>query len=204
MSRYVENLTGTIEFRQHTGTLDYLDIVAWTTLICWIVVYASTTPTASMLDLMIRGVDPGFGLDDLLSEIDCPEDVWDHYRNKGEAVFGVLPNIGNLKISDTNFSTPADALIEQNDKECEVRASDKAIRDAIDQKLTSGLYGLVPSTKVQLPMSIAAAELKKALLTARRSEVDVNSEESVSQLRAQVLGEFAQLYHAGKKFFSRG
>ena len=201
LGRFAQHLTGTIEFRQHTGTLDYLDIIAWVTLTCQMVEYCSKTAASDFLDLIIRGVDPKYTLDDFLHAVHCFEDVHDHYRNG--AVIGVLGEGSHL--TGSRVETSVDALIEQNDHECEARASRTFVKAAIDRKYSTGLYGIDSAvSKVSLPMSIVDPEFEKAIVSVQASGSDVWSEESGSRARAQVLGHFAQLYRDGKVYFNRG
>jgi hypothetical protein len=199
MGRYAETLIGTIEFRQHAGTLDFLDIMAWTILTCKIVLFCGTATTSDFLDLIIRSVDPEFTLDKFLAEIDCPQDVYDHYRNN--AIVGVIGQGSHLP--GARIQLPVDALIEQNDHECEQRASENAVQTAIDTKYATGLYGIDLDVKVNLPRSIAAPALQEALAGAQMSGKEVKSKQGISRARAQVLGQFAELYHAGKGYFKR-
>lgn len=191
LGRYAEHLTGTIEFRQHAGTLNYLSIVAWVTLTSQIVEYCTVAGTSDFLDLVIRGVDPEYTLDDLLKEIRCSADVYDHYRN--DAIIGVLGDGAGL--TGGRIETPVDGLVEQNDYESERRASQTVVKAAIDHKLDTGLYGIdrtIP--EVSLLMSMASAALQQALVRAQASGIDTGSEEGVSLVRADVLGRLAQLY----------
>jgi hypothetical protein len=199
MERYAETLTGTIEFRQHAGTLDFLDIMAWATLTCKIVFFCGTATTSDFLDLIIRSVDPEFTLDRFLTEIDCPQDVYDHYRNN--TIVGVIGQGSHLL--GARIQLLVDALIEQNDHECEQRASENAVQAAIDMKHATGLYGIDLDVKVSLPRSIAASAFQEALAVAQTSGKDVNSEQAISRARAQVLGQFAELYRGGKGYFAR-
>ena len=200
LDRHAETLTGTIEFRQHTGTLDYLAIMAWVTLTCQMVEYSSTAATSDFLDLIICGVDPEYTLDDFLKKIGCSEDVYDHYRNG--AVVGVLGEGSYL--TESRIERPVDALIEQNDHECEERASLAAVQVAIERKHTTGLYGIDRTvSKVSPPMTICGPELEKAFAIVQASGSNVRSEEGVSWARAHVLGQFAQLYRAGNVYFER-
>lgn len=200
LDRYPENLTGTIEFRQHTGSLDYLDIMAWTTLVCRTVLYCYEAPSATLLDLMIRGVDPGFTLGDFLTAIGRPADVRDHYLNNGGSVIGVLPVNSNAEASQ--IDPTACALIEQNDHECEERASVEHVRAAIEKKSRAGFYGLDAKIKLSGAISAAAA-LREVSLHVRKNGICESSEEGVLLARARVLGKFAQQYRSGTKCFER-
>ena len=197
--RFSETLTGTIEFRQHTGTLDFLDIMAWVTLTCKIVLFCGTANTSDFLDLIIRSVDPKLTLDEFLNEIDCHRDVYNHYRNS--AIVGVIGEGSHLL--GARIELPVEALIEQNDHECEQRASENSVQAAIDTKYASGLYGLDPDVEVSLPRSIASSALQEALAVARMSGKDVKFEQGISHARAQVLSQFAEQYRAGKTYFER-
>ena len=196
--RFEETLTGTIEFRQHTGTLDYIDIVAWVVLTCQLVQFASQAPASDVLDLCLRGVDTSFRLKDLLLALDCSDDVVDHYLN-GAGIGVIAEQLGPACPTHPLI----ESLIEQNDTECEERSSRSAVEAAINHKYVSGIYGLDPAAgPTDLPMSIAAAELENALATVHISGGTVQTEEGIATGRAQVLRQFAQLYRNGKLDYS--
>ena len=95
-------------------------------------------------------------------------------------------------------------LIAQNDSECEARSDRATVEATINQKYLSGLYGINTDLgKINLPPSIAAAELKKVLVTVHMSGKNVSAEEGMSCARAQVLKQFAYFYGCGTRDFSR-
>lgn len=192
MERYEETLTGTIEFRQHTRTLAYIEIIAWVLLTCTVVQFCSRASAEEMIDLCLRAADKRFHLEDLLVALDCPEDVMDHYLNG--ATIGVITEAAEeLPIT----SELVKSLIEQNDTECEDRADRTAVRAVIDQKYHSGLYGLDPTVHVEIPPTVAAAELRKAMVTVYMAGMDVHTEEGISRARSQVFRDVARLYQKG-------
>ena len=104
MHRHEENLTSTIEFRQHTGTLDYLTIAAWVMLTCNIVEYCNAVRDFDFISLCIRAGDPDFRLGDLFATLDTPNNVIEHYLD-GEIV-GLLPVSSDAtEDDDLNFVT---------------------------------------------------------------------------------------------------
>lgn len=194
MDRYEETLTGTIEFRQHTGTLDYIEIVAWVLLTCNIVEFCGKAFAEDMIDLCLRAADRSFSLEDLFVALDCSEDVMDHYLNG--AIIGVIAD--NVFEDSDPAPTPGielvKSLIEQNDAECASRADRAAVQAVITQKYETGQYGPDPRVETQIPTNVAGAEFRKALVTVHMSGVDERTEEGLSRARAQVFGEFARLY----------
>ena len=191
--RCEETLSGTIEFRQHTGTLDYMSIVAWVVLTCQLVQYAEHTVTSDFLDLCLRGSNMSFKLEDLLLALDCSEDVIDHYLH-GAEVGIIAEQLGPACPTHPQI----EALIEQNDSECEERSSRSAVEATIDMKYTSGMYGLDPGmARNEPPMSVAGPELKKALVTVHMSGIDERSEEGMVVARTQVFKHFSELYRSG-------
>lgn len=192
--RHAETLTGTIEFRQHTGTLDYIAIIAWVLLTCNVVEFCSRASAEEMVDLCLRAADPSFRLEDLFVALDCPEDVMDHYLNG--AMIGVITEASSEDSDPMPSSEPemVTSLIEQNDTECEARADKATVEAVIRHKYESGQYGLDSRVEAQIPTTVAAAELKKALVTVHISGVDECTEDGLSKARAQVFRQFARLY----------
>ncbi|TKA69060.1 hypothetical protein B0A55_09678 [Friedmanniomyces simplex] len=60
-------LTGIIEFRQHTGTLDRIEIAAWISLTVRLVQYSAGVSDVDLLTLCTQGADPSFGLNGLFT-----------------------------------------------------------------------------------------------------------------------------------------
>ena len=190
-----DDLTGTIEFRQHTGSLDYIEIVAWVLLTCQIVKFCADVPEDDMLDLCLRAVDMTFKLEDFLLAIDCGEDVMDHYLNHG-------PTIGVVGTT-TNELPSGDPLLEfiiaQNDDECDQRGDQEAVEAAIQSKFQRGLYGIDLTVTADIPPGAARAELQKATVTVQMSGVDHTAEAGISKARAQVFRGLAQMYKCGEQ-----
>ena len=187
MNRPAATLKGTIEFRQHTGTLDYLEIIAWVQFVIKMVEYSANASHEDFLDLIMRGADNQFFLEDLLVALDVHEDVIDHYLNS--PVIGVLHDINQefTPIEDT------DDLIEQNDHEFEDRVEEDAVLAAIQSKYEDDAYGIDPSRAYTTTPHQVNAELQRAMVTASvYTGWDLG--QRVSYARAQVLRQFAELY----------
>jgi hypothetical protein len=70
---------GTIEFRQHAGSLDHPEIVAWTLLVCYLVKFAATTPKLTLLQLIVRATDGSFSTADFLRTLRLDDTVSQHF-----------------------------------------------------------------------------------------------------------------------------
>ncbi|KAK3113209.1 hypothetical protein LTR53_009722 [Teratosphaeriaceae sp. CCFEE 6253] len=116
-------VTGTLEFRQHAGTLDFLEIVNWVLL------------TTSM------GIDRDFGLRDIFSAIECPADTVNHFapEEEGESAIGFL-GTGTAGVAVEDL----DALLAHNDAEQSVRLSAQTREAVIAEKD----YGFEPEVNV--------------------------------------------------------
>ncbi|TKA73064.1 hypothetical protein B0A55_09498 [Friedmanniomyces simplex] len=73
-------LTGTIEFRQHTGTLDRIEIAAYISLTVRLVQYSARVSDVDLLTLCTQGADPAFGLNGLFTAVGCNRKVVEHYE----------------------------------------------------------------------------------------------------------------------------
>ncbi|KAK3723625.1 hypothetical protein LTR37_001506 [Vermiconidia calcicola] len=190
--------TGTIEFRQHTGTLDLLEILAWVSLTC-------SVSTSDLLELLVRSIDPELSLQDFLFALECPRWLVDHYLHQG--IIGILADVS---LNDSGEKPVTDPLVEmlvaQNDDECEERCSEAAVKAAIKSKFVSGLYGLRPEVKeIKMPETLVTAPgLEWTFTTLERGGMNVQSDEVVSLTRERVLIHFAKLYREGVTDFSRG
>ncbi|KAI7243069.1 hypothetical protein KC340_g1026 [Hortaea werneckii] len=86
-----EEGTGTIEFRQHCGTLDFLTICAWTGLVVQMVAYCSSVGDKEFLSLLSQSVDIGLTLPDFLDAIGVEEGIVSHFvEAEGGETIGVL------------------------------------------------------------------------------------------------------------------
>ncbi|KAK4896393.1 hypothetical protein LTR27_005605 [Elasticomyces elasticus] len=148
MQRYEGQLTGTIEFRQHTGTLDLLDIVAWVSLTVRLVDYSAEVSDTDMLTLCARGVDLSFGLKDVLTAIGCHADLLTHYCEDGTLGLGTIGTAANALPS-----SKLDPLLAQNEIEQAQRSDPRAVHAIIDTKN----YGLEEAVNV-VSVTLAATQ----------------------------------------------
>ncbi|KAK6418558.1 hypothetical protein LTR81_008242 [Elasticomyces elasticus] len=136
---------GTIEFRQHAGTLDFLEILHWVMLTTSMIRYCSRAPVSAFLALCAHGIDGHFDLRDLLSAIECPADTVSYFARDEEddETIGFLGNLLPLAtVADL------DELIAHNDVESSDRLSDEALREAV---VANKHYGYA-SNVVHIPL----------------------------------------------------
>ena len=197
--RHEENLTGTIEFRQHAGTLDFIEIVAWVLLTCQAVQYANDTQPADFLDLLARSADPCIRLHDLLIAMDVSEDVIDHYFNK--PIIGIIGDgVAPASRDRRGARAITELLLAQNDTEAEDGSDQAAVKAAIDCKFRHGNYGLDPRfPSANITPGAVAVELRKALVTVQMSGVDVRTERGLSKARSVVLRDLSCRYRKAKR-----
>ncbi|KAK5747429.1 hypothetical protein LTR17_000070 [Elasticomyces elasticus] len=190
MERYEEQLTGTIEFRQHTGTLDLLDIVAWVSLTVRLVDYSAEVSDMEMLTLCARGVDVSFGLQGVLTAIGCHPDLLAHYR--GDGPFG-LAMIGTA--TGAIQSSKLDLLLAQNEIEQGQRSDPQAVRATIASKS----YGLDPAiSMVSVPVEAIQRYFQVAVLNVSSriapGTMLTDSQHIVSPAKSCVLKHLSELY----------
>ncbi|KAK4963411.1 hypothetical protein LTR10_001040 [Elasticomyces elasticus] len=136
---------GKIEFRQHAGTLDFLEILHWVMLTTSMIRYCSGAPVSAFLALCAHGIDGHFDLRDLLSAIECPADTVSYFARDEEddETIGFLGNLLPLAaVADL------DELIAHNDVESSDRLSDEALREAV---VANKYYGYT-SNVVHIPL----------------------------------------------------
>ncbi|KAK4616488.1 uncharacterized protein CLAFUR5_05130 [Fulvia fulva] len=145
-----EGIKNTVEFRQHAGTLDRVEIFAWVSFVCRFVQYCSQTPDVQFVHLSCRATDLDFKLIDFLIALDVHTDVLMHYnRDGGEALLGIIPSRSTYQL-DASFND----LIAQNDHEQEQNIAPETVDDIIARKSAPGVgtgvsfLGLIPSAGV--------------------------------------------------------
>jgi len=191
--RYEKDLKGTIEFRQHTGTLDFLTIIAWVETTVSLVQFAASAGIGEYVALLTSGLDNNFTLNHLLEALEVPRDTRAHYAadDDGE-IIGVLPN--NAEVS----FNPVDALVallEQNDVESTQATEKKTIADAIKQKYLESSYGH-DQTQDTLPWDQArvVAAVQHESSVAAAMGIDVWSESGKSRIVEEVLAMMSKCF----------
>lgn len=188
LDRFERTLTKTIEFRQHTGTLDFLEIVKWVRLACQIVEKCSTIADDHFMDFCFCAADTDFDLSRLLLALGCSGDVIQHFLGDGPiGHVGPDTNAGFVRIPEV------DAVLEQNDHECEKRADRDAVRTAIVEKLQSGLYGLNPTVHTMPFREAAMFDMERIRHMSGERTLEPGSEGGLSQVRMRVFRHFSML-----------
>lgn len=188
--RYASDLKGTVEFRQHTGTLDLLDILAWTSLTVRLAEYCHEVSDMEFLALCAQGVDTGFGVRDLLSAVGVHGDVVEHYL--GEGFIGAMAADGTTSRARRSTAAELAPLLLQNEEEQAQRSSPEAIAAAIATKA----YGLDPKVRVSnVPAEAIPRYYQAACTTAAANVGHFMPPESIASLgKWYMLKYLANLY----------
>ncbi|KAK0251725.1 hypothetical protein LTS09_013185 [Friedmanniomyces endolithicus] len=194
-----ERYTGTLEFRQHAGTMDYLEVVHWIVLTTGMVRYCAAVEPVPFLTLCAYGVDRRVGLRGLLTAMQCPADTVGYFAqddddDDAEAVIGFLGS-GDV------FSTAAPVVLEELDDlmaHNEVESSDRLVGAELRRAVVAEKdYGFDPAIEVcrpfeeSIPRYYAEASLPGVVVLGERY---VNVEEADSRARAGVWRRLASEY----------
>ncbi|KAF2159921.1 hypothetical protein M409DRAFT_29530 [Zasmidium cellare ATCC 36951] len=139
-SETYEDTTNTVEFRQHVGTIDYAEIIAWVTFLANLTNFCHNTTDVNFMNLMLQATDMDFTAIDLMRIINCPDDIIQHYDYEGEgegAIIGMLPQPG----IDTTMTDTLLALAAQNDDEVSDNTDRLRVKRLINDKLACEHYG---------------------------------------------------------------
>ncbi|EMC93206.1 hypothetical protein BAUCODRAFT_125086 [Baudoinia panamericana UAMH 10762] len=150
-SSWQQTCKGTIEFRQHAGTTDFLEIIHWIALTTRMVSYCHDVQPADFLTVLAHGVDPSFGLRDFLSTIGCPAETISHFMQDDNALIGMLTQdqaLPVVKLEDF------EDLIAANDQEQTSRA-DPVLKSIV---MAQKSYGIHPEYINIISIPIEAVE----------------------------------------------
>ncbi len=184
---------GTIEFRAHAGTLDFMTIRSWVLLLSVLMRYSTMAPTAEFLQLLLNGLHRTFGLRKLLEALGCPEEVVNFYCTEDGSI-GVLP-CGDTR----SLVTPATtlALFEYNDDSYDGRSSPTALASTIRDKDNADEYGILADDICPPPPQADIEPLLQHALTQILAEKGVAvaaGEASMDLARERVLAGLAEKY----------
>ncbi|KAK4500539.1 hypothetical protein PRZ48_008728 [Zasmidium cellare] len=193
-----ERLTHTVEFRQHIGTLDYAEIVAWVTFLAAFTHFCHVTSDVDFMGLLLRATDTNFTAAHLMRFIGCPPDIVQHYDYEGEGgIIGMLPQ---------SPRSPAQDLLDlaaANDDEVTENTDLDAVKAVIGQKLTNGYYGfdrtlgLLPiGQKLLIEMlEHAYGKVSQEMFKIDDDEWDWGGKSQTRALVLEVLGEMLREYN---------
>ncbi|KAI7157999.1 hypothetical protein KC349_g5152 [Hortaea werneckii] len=130
-----EQGTGTIEFRQHCGTLDFVSICAWVCLTVQMVWFCSYASDEEFLDLLSKSVDWRFTLRDLLCAIGVEGEVVAHFVDTGAGeTIGVLGHEDDSPVVCRGEMEGFCELLGQNEEEQNARVSEVARAEVMRRK----------------------------------------------------------------------
>lgn len=180
--------TGTIEFRQHCGTLDFVSICAWVSLVVQMVAFSSRVGDEEFLSLLARSVDWRFTLRDLLCAIGVEGEVIAHFvdREAGETI-GVLGRETDPRTTISGKMERFCELLGQNEEEQNARVSDVARAEVMRSKD----YGIKKRKSVVIPLAIVKGEFRESCFLVADCGWQMTREEFVAQARLQLLERFA-------------
>lgn len=187
---------GTIEFRQHAGTIDYFTISSWILLTSTLVQYSATAPAAEFLQLLLRGLEQNYSLRQLLDAIHCPQDAMDFYCTD-DGPIGVLP-FYNTPLAATPRTT---ALSEYIEEDYDIRSKPHVLANAIAAKSTTHKFPISIAKVARAPPAIdVKARLEKHLMKIPQYErTGTATEAHMDFARECVLSELACRYWDGHK-----
>jgi len=130
-----ERYTGTLEFRQHAGTMDFLEVVQWIVLTTGMVRFCAAVDPVPFLTLCAYGVDSRVGLRGLLTAIQCPADTVGYFAqdddDDAEAVIGFLSSSGDMSSAAPVVLEELDDLMAHNEVEASERLDGAELRRAV-------------------------------------------------------------------------
>ncbi|KAK5164946.1 uncharacterized protein LTR77_009611 [Saxophila tyrrhenica] len=136
-------ITGTIEFRQHAGSLDLAAIRNCIALTSTIVHYSASTPPLHFVQLLLKGLDTTFTLRQLLQCLGCHEDLITYYSS--------LPrprSTSNPPPRCPEIST----LLAHLDASHQKHRDPTAIAELIAEKVEVWQYGVLPEGDVLIEL----------------------------------------------------
>lgn len=142
-NRVAHELKHTIEFRQHTGTLDGRAICSYISLMHAVFKFCNSADDATFIYLLLQGADYNFGLLSLLQAVFVPPPAVRYY-------VGVVDfDLGELPASHPVSAHPDCRLLHNLTEQNEAEQSEKLNRDAIlratDRKWQDQCYGWDPT-----------------------------------------------------------
>ncbi|KAI7310443.1 hypothetical protein KC340_g10497 [Hortaea werneckii] len=180
--------TGTIEFRQHCGTLDFLSICAWVSVTVQMVWFCTSVGDEEFLGFLSKSVDWRFTLRDLLSAIGVEREVVAHFvdREAGETI-GVLGCEDDAYPADEGQMERFCELLGQNEEEQNARSSELVRAEVMRRKD----YGIDGGRSIVIPSALVKREYRESCLLVANRGLQMTQEEFVAQARFQLLKQFA-------------
>lgn len=193
-----EDVKNTVEFRQHVGSLDYAEIVAWVTFLATLAHFCHAASDIDIMELTLRATDAEFTVAELMRAVGCGDDVIQHYQYSEDSVIGVLP------MSTSNGTIQPDALAsltEQNDDEVTDNTGRLKVKRLINIKLCHHYYGF-DSALGLLPITQPLLQdmLRRAYEKVSQQQFNVYPglalRDGESQARAMVFGILSEMHKA--------
>ncbi|KAI7353312.1 hypothetical protein KC354_g11644 [Hortaea werneckii] len=180
--------TGTIEFRQHCGTLDFLSICAWVCVTVQMVWFSTWVGDEEFLDLLSKSIDWRFTLQDLLSAIGVEGEVVAHFvdREAGETI-GVLGHEDDAYPAGKGQVERFCELLGQNEEEQNSRLSEVTRAEVMRRKD----YGIDMEKGIVIPSALVKGEYRESCRVVANCGLQMTREEVVAQARFEVLKKFA-------------
>ncbi|CAK4034413.1 Hypothetical predicted protein [Lecanosticta acicola] len=142
--RYDVDLKHTVEFRQHTGTLDQPTILNWVSLLVCVVEFCHTADDATFIHLLVQAANYKFELRELLQALRVEEGAMRHYLGEEDDHLGELPP-PLARVEHDEAAPPLARLSEANDAEVGKNSDPTCVREKVDGKWRDQYYGWDPT-----------------------------------------------------------
>ncbi|KAK3679053.1 hypothetical protein LTR78_001506 [Recurvomyces mirabilis] len=116
-----ERIKGTVEFRQHAGTVDMLAIVHWVEVVVRIVDFCRTEDPANFVAFLALGIDSSFELGELLDAIDVEARTVQFYAPSTAGTDTTIGFLNHGGLARPDYTEDVDELMEVNEREQNMR-----------------------------------------------------------------------------------
>ncbi|KAK4539514.1 hypothetical protein LTR36_010859 [Oleoguttula mirabilis] len=187
------NLLGTIEFRQHAGTLNEKAIINGILLTSQLVQYCHKASDMNMLRVLACSVGPMVTAGALFDTICLQLSVREFYVHGGSLASNSRAEFRVLVQGDRLA-----ALIANNQQEDSAAKNPRAVQAVIAANVRNGSYGIDAAVRVvDIPPRAIGRYVREACMNVRAAIRGATAEKLESLARSQVLIRLAALY--GKK-----
>ena len=185
--------TKTIEFRQHIGTLEFVDVSGYVLFLSCVVKYCIQSTEEGFFSLLVKATDPGFQLVHLVCAIGPPASIVE--------LFGLSPKSRTRSDGDASVSLKDTHLVLLKALNASRVAENKGTTKASAaraHKWAVGFYGINQAAGV---ISIPAALARKMICEATRQQLHMklcaDMAENSSQARSALFSQIATMYRDG-------
>ncbi|KAL1612587.1 hypothetical protein SLS60_000816 [Paraconiothyrium brasiliense] len=187
-----DDVTKTIEFRQHVGSLDFVEISRYVLFLGYTVSYCFQAADEQFIKLLVKATDARFTVEHLMHAVGAPADVLALRPKKQNAR---LRCGSGVTVVSGGPPTALAALMARNAHELAMNKDSDKTNEIRDEKWKSGLYGLDRAFSALVMDSDHVQDMiVEAASSVYGSQPDVELDEVSSQARATVFSKLANMY----------